>query len=120
MPIAWDSVVLEKFFNTLPYPSNVEEQSDGVSFIDYAGKNLKYSLWLHFADEVVFVSGDTSHPFGANSLFEFCVPCDRITEFSDSYYPGEKGLGFWYGDPNKKHNLTMMLFKVHPVLLWIW
>ncbi len=120
MPIAWDSVVFEKFFNAVPYPSNVEEQRDRVSFVDYVGKNLRYSFWLHFADEVVLVSGDTSHPFGADSLFEFCVPCDHITEIPDSYYPGEKGLGFWYGDPRKKHNLTMMLLKRPDGDLKVW
>jgi hypothetical protein len=88
-----------------PRPSNVEEQRERVSFVDYVGNNLRYSFWLHLADEVVFVSGDTLHPFGANSLFEFCIPCDHITEIPDSYYAEKTGLGFWYGDPRKKSNL---------------
>ena len=120
MPIAWDDKDIEAFFGMNAYPSNVDEQKDRVSFIDYAGKTLCYSFWLHHADEVVLVSGDTSHPFGADSLYEICIPCDHITPIPDSYYAGKTGLGFWYGDPTKKHNLTMMLLKRPDGDLKVW
>lgn len=120
MPIVWQDDVILKFFGLLPEPSNVEEQRDRVSFIDYNGNNLRYSIWLHRADELVMISGDLSHPFGADSLFEIALPCDSITEIPDGYYNGCTGLGFWYGDPNQNCNMTMMLLKRPDGDLKVW
>jgi hypothetical protein len=66
---------------------------------------------LNLADEIAMISGDTELPFGANSMYEISIPCDSIKQIEDGYYPGTTGLGFWYGDPTKKHNMTMMLLK---------
>ncbi len=84
----------------------------------FSSRSSEWPLWP--TDEVVFASGDILHPFMADSMFEFCVPCDCITEIPDSYYPGKTGLGFWYGDPGKKHNLTMMLLKRPDGDLKVW
>ena len=58
-------------------------------------------------------------------MYEITVPCDCITQIEDGYYEGQTGLGFWYGDPKQKHNLTMMLLKrpdgdlkVWPACVW--
>jgi hypothetical protein len=56
----------------------------------------------------------------ADSLFEISLPCDSISEIPDSYYPGNTGLGFWYGDPNQKHNMTMMILKRPDGDLKVW
>ncbi len=116
VPIEWQNDVLLKFFGELPTPSCL----DGLAAIEYTGKSLRYSLYLDVNDEVAMISGDTSTPFGADSLFEICLPCDSITEISDGYYHGNIGLGFWYGDRNQKHNMTMMLLKRPDGDLKVW
>lgn len=120
MPIFWQEDVLCRFFESVPERSNVEEQKDLVSFLDYKGKNLLYSIYFHLKDELVMISGDLYHPFGADSLFEIAIPCDSISECPDGYYPGNTGLAFWYGDPNQKHNMTMMLLKRPDGDLKVW
>ncbi len=120
MPISWQEDVLFRFFGSSPEPSNVEEQKDRVSFVDYVGKHLRYSIWLHLHEELVMISGDQTHPFGADSLFEIAIPCDSISEIPDGYYSGNTGLAFWYGDQNQKHNMTMMLLKRPDGDLKVW
>lgn len=116
VPIELQDDVLLKFFGERPTPSRL----DGLAAIGYTGKNLRYALYLDVTDEVVMISGDMSTPFGADSLFEIGIPCDSITEISDGYYHGNKGLGFWYGDRNQKHNMTMMLLKRPDGDLKVW
>lgn len=119
MPIEFDSNVIEAFFGSsiaLPEPGD-----HGVSgTIDYVGKKFKYSLIISDADEVVSISGDPDVPFGADSFYEFNIPCDSISISQDGYYPEQTGLNFWYGDMSKKHNLMMMLLKRPDGDLKVW
>ena len=120
MSIEWDDIALQSFFGLVPTFAVGDDDRKGVAMLDYAGKILRYSFWFHMTDEVVLVSGDTLHPFGADSMYEFSIPCDRVTEIEDSYYPGKSGLGFWYGEPNEKENMTMMLLKRPDGELKVW
>lgn len=70
VPISWQDDVLFRFFRSVPEPSNFEEQKDRISLLDYVGKHLRYSMWLLRYEELVMISGDQTHPFGADSLFE--------------------------------------------------
>lgn len=124
MPITWKDEELAKFFGVIPEVENVKEDVQ-MCTIDYVGKSLKYVILLHLTDELALISGDTCAPSGPGSMFEICVPCDAITEIQDCYYPGKTGLAFWYGDPTKIVNMTMMLLnnsdgelKVWPSCVW--
>lgn len=75
--------------------------------------------------QCVSISGCPETPFGADSLFEVCVPCDSVTAFADGYHDGQIGLSFWYGDVERRENCTMQLLKrpdgdlkVWPACVW--
>ena len=119
MPIEFDPSVIEAFFGTSIVV--LEPGGHGVSgTMDYCGKNLKYNLVFSDTDEVVSISGDPDVPFGADSFYEFNIPCDSITQSQDGYYPEQTGLNFWYGDRAEKHNLMMMLLKRPDGDLKVW
>ena len=125
MPISWCDDALRRFFGACPNPQVFAPGEPQVCSIQYRGPSLKYELMLHPANEIALISGDIESPFGANSMYEISIPCDCITQIEDGYYPGQFGLGFWYGDPKQKHNMTMMLLKrpdgdlkVWPACVW--
>ena len=121
MSISWQENVLSRFFGSVLEPLySAEEPKDRVWGVDYVGKHLRYSIWLFVHEDLVKISGDQMYPFSADSLFEISLPCDSISEIPDSYYPNNTGLGFWYGDPNQKHNMTMMLLKRPDGDLKVW
>lgn len=119
MPIKFEPSVIEGFFGTaiaLPEPGE-----HGISgMVEYVGRRLKYSFIFSNDDETVSISGDPETPFGADSFYEFVIPCDSITESHDGYYPDQTGLHFWYGDTTQKHNLMMMLRKRPDGDLKVW
>jgi hypothetical protein len=80
MPIIYNSAVIEAFFgfDVEAAIAELEGLEDRILGIDYAGATLKYSILLHLDKEIVGVSGDVSRPFGADSIFEFYVPCSLI------------------------------------------
>lgn len=121
MSISWQEDVLFRFFGSVPEPlSGIEGRKDRVLGVDYVGKHLRYSIWLFVHEDLVMISSDQMCPFSADSLFEITLPCDSISEIPDGYYPGSTGLGFWYGDANHKHNMTMMLLKRPDGDLKVW
>ena len=125
LPITWNDEDLEAFFGATPFPKTFDSDERQICAIHYNGASLKYMLMLHLSDEIALISGDVENPFGADSMYEIQVPCDSITRIDDGYYPGQVGLGFWYGDTGMKHNMTMMLLKrpdgdlkVWPACVW--
>lgn len=118
MPLTWDGDVLERFFGVELYSG--DGGGDFFRQFDYRGKQLKYSLLLNVTKEIAMFSGDHDYPFGGDSMYEFCIPCDRITCKPDGYHPDQTGLGFWYGDPGAKENMTMMFLKRPDGDLKVW
>ena len=119
MPIKFDPNLIEAFFGSKiirPEP----EFDVATESLDYAGKMLRYSIVICDSDELISISGDPEVPFGADSFFEISVPCDSIALAGDGYYPDQKALHFWYGDPEQRHNLMMMLLKRPDGDLKVW
>ena len=117
MPIGFDPNLLESFFNAKIKPPQPGDHGV-IGVIDYQGRILKYSMII--CNESISISGDPEGPFRGDSFFEFCIPCDGITECGDGYYPDQSGLSFWYGDQTQKKNMTMMLLKRPDGDLKVW
>ena len=111
MALTWQDEDIQHFFDCEP-PCVFEAQpGKELIVVDYSGKVLRYSVLFQITDEYVMISGNDTNPFGADSLYEIVVPCDKVSVCEDPYDSNQTGLAFWYGDPKQRMNLTMMLLK---------
>ena len=120
MPIAYDSAVIEEFFGSCGEIEQMAGTGQRVLWIDYAAPVLKYRIMLHLDSEAVGVSGDVSHPFGADSMYEICVPCSLIVSGPDGYHPGQTCLSFLYGGTSMHHHRQMTIMKSSTGELKVW
>lgn len=120
MALIWREEDLKNFFGCETRTVCEGIPGKEMIVIDYSGTLLNYSFWFQITDEYVMVSGNDSIPFGADSLYEIVVPCDSVSVCEDPYDPGKTGLQFWYGDPNQRMNLTMVLLKRQNGDLKVW
>jgi hypothetical protein len=120
MPITYDPDVVAAFFGSPGEINTVAVTEDRIVWIEYSGPLLKYRVLLHLDQEAVSVSGDPSHPFGADSAYEICVPCSHISEFPDGYHPGQKGLSFCFGGADFNKDRTMTIMKTPAGELKVW
>ena len=120
MSVKWQDEDFTAFFGATPLPASDRERPDGIFTLSYVGRLLRYKMYIDVACEAVHVSGDPETPFGAESFFEVSVPCDSIAACVDGYHPEQTSLLFWYGDPARKHNVTLQLLKRPDGDLKVW
>jgi len=111
----WNQLDLEHFFGARP-----EINDDGLCAFDYAGKRLRYQLFIHEKEDQISISGDPETPFGADSLYELYLPCDTIELFADPYRAEFRAVGFWYGGSNERSNLRLTIMKRPDGDLKVW
>lgn len=120
MGIQFDAAALTAFFGEQPI---FEEEPVGildVTAFDYSGEHLKYTLFLNHTWNCAMISGDTTSPFGADSLFEISVPCDSISAGPDPYRADQVCLSFWHGPQTDYANRTLTLMKRPDGDLKVW
>jgi hypothetical protein len=121
MAIAYEPDVLERFFGCTVEPLDPPSEALGrILWIEYAGATLRYQLYIHVDTLSVGVSGDSSHPFGADSMYEIYIPCTSILEGPDGYYPHQQTLRFYYGDHTLPESLQLSILKRPDGDLKVW
>ncbi|HMJ65144.1 MAG TPA: hypothetical protein VK615_07315 [Candidatus Binatia bacterium] len=108
--MTWNRDDLVEFFGVQPETSTIEGFGRVHSFW-YSGERLQYLIYVDEDIDSVCVSGDPSAPFGGDSLYEVCVPCDCIKVFPDPYHKGQVALAFYYGPTNDPANRRLTLMK---------
>ncbi len=108
-----------RFFGHDPQ-SSIEETGEQIFIFDYSGTALRYLLLICPEKNEVLISGDTSIPFGADSLYEISILCDAIETFPDPYYEGQTALGFWDGPLSVPKNRCLTIMKRPDGDLKVW
>jgi hypothetical protein len=113
----WNKTDLEQFFGC---PPSLALNQETLFFFDYTSKRLRYLLVVDEKGQQVSISADPERPFGADSLYEFYVPCDTIELFSDPYHAEFKAIGFWYGGGTALGNRRLTIMKRPDGDLKVW
>jgi hypothetical protein len=111
---------VSSFFGLPPDETSPAGSSFRLFTFRYSGRHLRYEFWVHAVEEQVSISGDTTNPFGADSLFEFYVPCDSLSFVEDGYYPGQVALACWYGSREDPSNQRLTIRKRPDGDLKVW
>lgn len=120
MSIEWNPNEVSSFFGTPPEETSGLDSSSRVFSFRYSGLHLQYEFFVHADDDQVSISGDTTVPFGANSLYEIYVPCDSLSFVEDGYYPGQVSLACWYGSRDDSRNRRLIILKRPDGDLKVW
>jgi hypothetical protein len=118
--LKYDPSLIVRFFGSAGEFTTSAESSEQMVWIDYAGAVLRYAIMLILDRDLVLISGDTSHPFGGDSMYEISIPCTEIVEGPDGYHPGQVCLSFYYGDPSLQSNRQMTIMKRPDGELKVW
>jgi hypothetical protein len=80
----WNQLDLEHFFGSHP-----QINDDGLYIFHYAGKHLRYLLFVHEKEDQISISADPETPFGGDSFYALYLPCDTI-----ELLPGQRRRGY--------------------------
>jgi hypothetical protein len=120
MSIQWNPDEISAFFGVKPDIMPIEDSGSHIFVYRYTGSNLRYELWLWVDDDQLTMSGDTEVPFGTDSLYEICLPCDSVSLVKDGYYPGQMALAFWHGPQSDRKSLRLKILKRPDGDLKVW
>ena len=96
MPIEFDHDVIKSFFGTAGELQTTAVSGHRILWIEYLTQFLKYDILLHIDSDAVGISCVITNEFGRDYLYEFCVPCTRVSTYTDSLASDQIGLVFLY------------------------